>query len=209
MSKPQLHPRYVVFASGKRIAEGSEAEISAFLSAQKLTIDTQDSDQPMPLVFDVDTGAQIELPTVVATAPGQPDTPARPGRPKLGVIAREVTLLPQDWEWLNAQSGGASVTLRKLVLMARRSNEGAGAQRRAQIFCYRFIAAIAGNEVGYEEATRALFAGDAERFATHCATWPADVRTQALKLAHDAFAPLVPVVPVVHPAPHRGSAAPL
>src|SRR4029079_13633389 len=83
-----------------------------------------------------------------------------PGRPKLGVVAREVTLLPRHWEWLNAQPGGASVALRKLVEEARRSNEAKDRLRQAQEALYRFMSTVAGDEAGFEEASRALFAGD-------------------------------------------------
>lgn len=187
MTKPPNNPRYVAFHAGKRIAEGSEAEISAFLIDQKLTAYSPDLNKPMPLIFDIESGAQIELPTVLQPVPVEPQAPAKPGRPKLGVIAREVTLLPQDWEWLNVQSGGASVALRKLVLMARRSNEGAGKVRKAQIICYRFISAIAGNETGYEEASRGLFTLDAHRFTANTEAWPADVRDHARLLASAVF----------------------
>ena len=187
MPKRPTSPRYVAFYAGKRIAEGSEPEIAALLDQQKLTANSPDLPHSMPLVFDIDSGAQIELPVNASSIPSEAGAPARPGRPKLGVIAREVTLLPKDWDWLNVQSGGASVTLRKLVLMARRSNEGAGKVRQAQISCYRFISAIAGDEPGYEEASRGLFTGDAARFEANTQGWPADVRDHARKLANAAF----------------------
>lgn len=105
-----------------------------------------------------------------------------PGRPKLGVVSKEVTLLPRHWAWLSAQPGGASVTLRKLVETARRDNAGAERARTAQDAAYRFIRVMAGNEPGFEEATRSLFAADGERFARYTASWPADVRAHALTL---------------------------
>jgi hypothetical protein len=115
-------------------------------------------------------------------------TPRGPGRPRLGVIAREVTLLPRHWDWLNAQSGGcASVALRKLIDKARKSNSGKDRIRQAQEVSYRFISAMAGNQPGFEEATRALFAGDQRRFEELVATWPEDIRDHAGKLAADAF----------------------
>ncbi|MEM5345774.1 DUF2239 family protein [Paraburkholderia azotifigens] len=109
------------------------------------------------------------------------------GRPKLGVVAREVTLLPRHWEWLNAQSGGASVVLRKLVDAARAASEGKDRARQAQEAAYRFMTAMAGDQAGYEEATRALFASDAARFDAMTATWPADVSDHARKLAKRSF----------------------
>ena len=105
------------------------------------------------------------------------------GRPKLGVVAREITLLPRHWDWLAAQPGGASATLRRLVENARRDGGADGRQRAAREAAYRFLSAVAGNLPGYEEALRALFAGDAARFETQMADWPKDVRAYALRLA--------------------------
>ena len=111
----------------------------------------------------------------------------RPGRPKLGVVAREVTLLPRHWDWLASQPGGASVTLRKLVEQARRANQGRDRKRRAQESAYRFLSAMAGNERGFEEALRSLFAGERKRFDQIIKPWPIDVREHAKKLAAAAF----------------------
>lgn len=105
------------------------------------------------------------------------------GRPKLGVIAREVTLLPRHWEWLSAQPGGASVALRKLVEAAKRSTATREVRRRTQERAYRFMSAMAGDIAGFEESTRALFAGDANKFIQLTAEWPGDVRDYALALA--------------------------
>ena len=118
---------------------------------------------------------------------GLPSTPRGPGRPKLGVVAREVTLLPRHWEWLAEQRGGASVALRRLVDDARRANKDKDRIRQAQEAAYRFIAAMGENKPHYEEVSRALFAGDAERFETWTANWPADVRDHARHLARAAF----------------------
>ena len=124
-----------------------------------------------------------------APAP-EAEGPRGPGRPKLGVVAREVTLLPRHWDWLNAQPGGASVALRRLVETARRANEGKDRVRRAQEAAYRFISAMAGNEPGFEEAARALFANDGQRFEQMTESWPVDVRDHSRKLASAAFAKL-------------------
>lgn len=111
----------------------------------------------------------------------------RPGRPKLGVVGREVTLMPRHWDWLASQPGGASVTLRKLVEQARRANQGTDRKRRAQESAYRFLSAMAGNEPGFEEALRSLFAGKRKRFDQIVEPWPIDVREHAKKLAAVAF----------------------
>ena len=115
--------------------------------------------------------------------------PARrgPGRPRLGVVAREVTLLPRHWDWLALQPGGASVAIRKLVEAARRSSGDKDRVRFAQEATYRFVSAIAGDKPHYEEAIRALFAADAARFDKLIAEWPADIRDHALVLAGRAF----------------------
>jgi len=101
----------------------------------------------------------------------------------MGVVPREVTLLPRHWEWLAAQPGGASVTLRKLVEEARRHGATKDRQREAQERAYHFMSALAGNLPGFEEATRALFANDGPRLSEVTAAWPPDVRTYALKLS--------------------------
>ena len=105
------------------------------------------------------------------------------GRPKLGVVAREVTLLPRHWDWLAAQPGGASVTLRKLVDEARRANVDRDRQRRANECAYHFMSTIAGDMAGFEEASRALFANDAEKFLQQTEAWPSDVRDYVRCLA--------------------------
>jgi hypothetical protein len=111
----------------------------------------------------------------------------KPGRPKLGVVAREVTLLPRHWEWLASQPGGASVAIRKLVEQARKANQGTDRLRIAQEAAYRFMSAMCGNEPGFEEANRTLFAGNQERFAQVVELWPSDLRDHAKKLANLAF----------------------
>ncbi len=158
-----------------------------------------DRGHPEPvLLFDDLTGRQLEIDwrgtayDVVGrllTQRAVAAAPKRPGRPKLGVVAREITLLPRHWEWLSAQPGGASVALRKLVDQARRANEGDDQVRDAQEAAYRFMNAMAGNERGFEEATRALFARDRERFLAMSESWPRDVRAHALRLADRALKP--------------------
>lgn len=115
---------------------------------------------------------------------GNEDAPSRGrGRPRLGVVAREVTLLPRHWEWLASQRGGASHALRRLVDEARRADIGQSRSRAAQETAYRFMSAMAGDLPGFEEASRALFAADRDRFAEQVAAWPPDVRAYAGKLA--------------------------
>jgi hypothetical protein len=152
------------------------------------------------LIFDDATGEPIEVDfrgtaedvlrrlreTVHMGAP-ETEAPRGPGRPKLGVVGREVTLLPRHWDWLNSQPGGASVALHKLVEEARRANAAKDRVRRSQESAYKFMVALAGNLPGFEEATRALFAGNREGYDEEVASWPADVRDHAKKLAAPAF----------------------
>jgi hypothetical protein len=113
--------------------------------------------------------------------------PRGPGRPRLGVVAREVTLLPRHWDWLGSQPGGASVALRKLVDQARRLGEGEDRVRQSREAAYRFMRVMAGDLPGFEEATRALFAGARAQFDELVESWPPDVRDHARKLAASSF----------------------
>jgi len=197
---PGFDTAYIAFDGDRHIASGDLREVAR---AAKQTLDRRND--ASVLVFDGRTSGPIEIDfrgTVddvlarlpdIAAAPAveEPALPAArgPGRPKLGVVAREVTLLPRHWEWLAQQSGGASVALRRLVDEARRANKDKDRLRQAQEAAYRFIAAMAENKPHYEEVARALFAGDAERFETWTTTWPADVRDHARRLAAAAFEP--------------------
>jgi uncharacterized protein len=119
--------------------------------------------------------------------PEYPETPRRAGRPRLGVIPREITLLPRHWAWLEAQPGGASVTLRRLVDEARKDTAGRERIRVAQEAAYRFMNAVAGDLPGFQEALRAMYAGNAGRFEQEISVWPRDVREHARTLATAAL----------------------
>ena len=116
---------------------------------------------------------------------GEPSEPRGRGRPKLGVVAREVTLLPRQWEWLSAEPGGASAVLRRLVDEARRDGGSLRNRRTAQEAAYQFMLAIAGDLAGYEEAARALFADDRPKLEQQILEWPADIRAHVIRLAFD------------------------
>lgn len=133
------------------------------------------------------TGPATGSATGAATTDEADATRRGRGRPKLGVVAREVTLLPRHWTWLNAQPGGASAALRKLVEQARRGNGDGDRRRAGQEAVYRFMHAIAGDRPGFEAAARALFAGDLGRLEDAIADWPHDIREHATMLAAHAL----------------------
>jgi len=175
------------FAGVERLAAGALPEVAMTVKAALA------ADPTVPvLVFNDVTGAVVDLDLRGSEAeirarlepPMDIDPPARGrGRPKLGVVAREVTLLPRHWDWLAAQPGGASQALRRLIDQARRADDGRTEIRRRQEAAYRFLCVLAGNLPGFEEAARALFANDRARFAEQTAAWPQDVCHHATKLA--------------------------
>ena len=188
---------YIAFDGDRCIASG---DLRMVARAAKETLDRRED--AAVLVFDSSSGpVEIDfrgsvddvlarLPDhegAAATEDTASPAPRGPGRPKLGVVAREVTLLPRHWEWLAQQSGGASVALRRLVDEARRANKDKDRVRQAREAAYRFIAAMGENKPHYEEVARALFAGDAGRFEAWTAAWPADIRDHARRLAATAF----------------------
>ena len=148
--------------------------------------------------------AQVLTQSPAQTPEGDADDDASvaktgPGRPRLGVVAREVTLLPRHWAWLASQPGGASVALRKLVEQARKDSLMQDERRLSQEASYRFMSAMAGSLAGFEEAARALFAADRPRFEALIAPWPADIQTHLLQLAQSALVPVNTLNPTEPP----------
>jgi len=185
---------FTAFEGQRRLVSGPLAEVA-------LAIKRAECHAMEPIaIFSDATGRAIDLdlrggpdevlarlPETVAAIPRSEAMPGEPrgrGRPRLGVVAREVTLLPRHWEWLNAQPGGASVALRKLVDEARRSSGDRDRQRAARDAAYHFMSAMAGNLPHFEDASRALFADDRRRFVSGIASWPADIRDHVVKLAY-------------------------
>lgn len=172
----------MAFAGVNLIAKGPIEQVAAVAHAHLKAHKEQSL-----LFFDCETAEQIELDlrgtckevlarlAPAASAP-QPDKRPGPGRPKLGVVCQEVCLLPRHWEWLGTQPAGASGTLRRLVDEARKANAGKDRARRSQEAAHRFMWAMAGNFAGFEEATRAFFAGDYPKMKRLMRGWPADVR---------------------------------
>jgi hypothetical protein len=194
----ETQQRCIAFEDAQRIASGELAEVALAAKAavdrgaQVIIFDDATS-EPIEVDFRGSAGDVLQRLAHPARKPAAAAaTPRGPGRPKLGVVAREVTLLPRHWDWLNAQPGGASVALRKLIDAARRANEGKDRVRRSQETAYRFMSAMAGNRPGFEEATRALFAGQRKRFDDLVAAWPQDVGAHARELAAPAFEGMTP-----------------
>jgi hypothetical protein len=161
---------HIAFSGFQRIASGTLAQ--AYAGSREA---------PAPLIFDTETGRLVDIDPRFP-----PDgRPSRPGRPKLGVVAREITLLPRHWDWLASQPGGASVALRKLVEEASRNPRARLRARRDAI--YRLATALVGDAPGYEETIRALYAGAREDFQAYIEAWPPDVRAVLEEMAQEAF----------------------
>jgi hypothetical protein len=187
---------FTAFAGFRRLASGSLADVALAVRKASRAAGTETI-----VIFDDADGRSIDLdlrgteqeivarlppltPNSETVADGPPESePRGRGRPRLGVVAREVTLLPRHWDWLGTQPGGASVALRKLIEQARRAGADGDRRRAARDAAYHFMSAIAGNLPGFEEASRALFADDDRRFGELIAAWPGDVRDHIVKLA--------------------------
>jgi hypothetical protein len=180
---------YTAFVGEILIASGAT---EAMLPIVKARFDRNPGD--LLLIFEDQTGRQVDfdlrgaLNDVVARA-----LPARPrpgpGRPKLGVVSREVSLLPRHWDWLEQQQNGASAALRRLVDAARKREPGEQRARLAREAIGRFMSAMAGNLPGYEEAGRALYASNRARFEELILDWPADIRGYIQRRIEEAFPP--------------------
>ena len=164
------------FAGELWIATGDEEEVRAALHAMG-------DDAQGVLLFDDATGRQVDI----DLRGNRQEPPRGRGRPRLGVQPREVTLLPRHWEWLAAQPGGASVTLRRLVEEARKAAQAKPSPRAAMDAAYHFLTVMAGDRPGYEAAIRALYAKDRTGFETASALWPSAIRDHGMGLAGPAF----------------------
>ncbi len=184
---------HFAFKGHRRVASGNRADVAAAVRDLAET-----GDLSFVLMFD-DTGRQFDVDLsgsvedvrrrAGATAPPRQDPAVakKRGRPKLGVVGREITLLPRHWQWLETQRGGPSAALRRLVDQARGANRDRDRVREAQDAINRFLSAVAGDLPGFEEATRALYRGECDRFAAEIARWPVDVRSQVQRWMDDAF----------------------
>ncbi|ABS26261.1 DUF2239 family protein [Anaeromyxobacter sp. Fw109-5] len=183
MSETMDEPRYTAFAGVRLLASGARRDVLLAVKAH------HDAGGDPVLVFEDATGRQLDFdlrgtPEQVVARVAAPR--AGPGRPKLGVVSREVSLLPRHWEWLEQQPNGSSAALRRLVDEARKREPDRARARRVREAAGRFMWAMAGDLPGFEEASRALYAGDAKRLGTLVRTWPKDVRAHLLALSEEA-----------------------
>lgn len=186
------YPAYSAFSGVHLVASGplDRVLLAAAASVREAGAEQGGRAPPMILFFEDATGRQVdmnlhgtpeellarELPPAPEAADDASDEGHRArGRPKLGVVSREVTLLPRHWAWLETQRGGASAALRRLVEEASRQDEGAARLRQTREAVGRVMGALAGDLPGFEEASRALYAGDEPRFLALIAPWPEDV----------------------------------
>lgn len=165
---------YTLFVGDEIVASGNMVEVARAIAALPQSARSSDV-----LVFNNDTGHQTDVDPRLAAA-NDSDQVRGPGRPKLGVVAREVTLLPRHWDWLASRPEGASAALRRLVDEARHADGGRAGREAA----FHFLKAVAGDRPSYEEAMRALFAEDRSALERHMASWPAAIRDYALMLAY-------------------------
>lgn len=186
----QSIPPYSAFQGNCLISSGSLEDVA--LAAHSATGARPDASI---LIFENASGKQVDL-DLHGTAQdvrqrhnGAGMEPPRrsPGRPKLGVVAREVTLLPRHWEWLGQQPGGASVALRKLVENARRDDDGTAQARRARDAAAGFMQTMAGNLPRFEDALRSLYRQDKAQLLALIEAWPADIRAHIAALAKGSF----------------------
>lgn len=182
-SIPESH--YIAFAGVRRVAAGPLREL---LPVLKQRFDQDPSE--LVLAFETDTGRQIDFDlrgSLEEVLERHAAVPARgPGRPKLGVASREISLLPRHWSWLEEHPNGISGALRRLVEHAMKNESGPDRARRLRSGLSRFLSAMAGDRPHYEEACRALFAGETERFEGLIQRWPKDIREHALQQANQA-----------------------
>ncbi|MFC4452523.1 DUF2239 family protein [Deinococcus sonorensis] len=177
------HPTYSSFQGHTHIVTGTLTDM--LHRTQRYA--EQPGGAPL-LIFEDHTGRQLDFDfrgdiKAILAREVPPAPRAGPGRPKLGVVSREVSLLPRHWDWLEQQRGGASATLRRLIDEARRHDAGPERERQRQEAAGRVMTALAGDLPGYEEASRALYAGRTDLLAEHTAAWPPDVRAYVLRLA--------------------------
>lgn len=206
MGRIDWQNRFLAFRDDKLIADGNQLEVALKLKAEGAEpalrrgeillfagsdgrqIDLHLSGSELDIERRYGAPPQLESASAIVDSAEAASTEKKPrGRPKLGVIGHEVTLLPRHWAWLDTQRGGASATLRRLVDAERKASVDSDSRRASQDRANRFVSAMAGDREGFEEATRALYASNREGFEAASATWARDIRRMAKSMAADAF----------------------
>lgn len=176
---------YVAFVGARSVAAGHLADVFPILQKRQLKNPSE-----LVLLFEVETGRQVELDVRRSLAEllerEEGTKTSGPGRPRLGVVSREVSLLPRHWVWLEEQPNGISAALRRLVEQGIKTEPGKQRAQRMRAALSRVLGAIAGDRPNFEEACRALYAGDVERFEALVARWPHDIKAYATQHAADA-----------------------
>lgn len=165
-----METTYTAFADHKHLLQ-THSDLSVLLQ----TVEGELKKGVTVTVFDDHTGQRTELepqPDLAAVSERLSGRRSGPGRPKLGVQSREVSLLPRHWDWLNEQPGGASAALRRLVEVARKCDAGRDQVRAAQEGMHKALSALAGDEPGFEEALRHLYAEDFAGVRELIQNWP-------------------------------------
>ncbi len=185
---------YTAFESGKVISSGTLADVVINLK-KKLG----KSNHTSVLIFNDTTGRTMDFNfsgsekevlkrlEIYTQTPDSKEQPIGPGRPKLGVFSREVSLLPRHWEWLASQSGGASAVLRRLVEEAKKTSSQTITTKHAQERTYHFMSVVAGDFKGYEEVLRSLYKKDKSNFFSEMSEWPKDIVSYIRKISGPVF----------------------
>ena len=171
---------------------GNDRLITDSLLNVALTIKTQQNTSTPVLIFNDQTGQAIDVHIIGSTADiqqryAEPEAIKKVGRPKLGVISREITLLQKHWDWLDQQSSSASAVIRKLIDQELNNPLSKSNIMLAKQATDRFMSAMLGNMPNYEEATRALYQGNKDQFLQLIEHYPIDLKTYVLTLSQHVF----------------------
>lgn len=207
----QIQHTFTAFQNNNMLTSGQPWEVAIALKAA-MKVDRESEF----LCFDDSKGSFIDLnlsgsyeDIIERYKPAEPTSQknkhSKAGRPSLGVISKEITLLPRHWEWLAQQESSASATLRKLVETAIKSNSQEELVRQAKATTDRFMISMLGDEINYENAARALYRGDKVQFRDLTRRWPADLRHHVMRLSAPVFQSSVDQPSKTQPAKTRPS----
>ncbi|WP_444923169.1 DUF2239 family protein [Microbulbifer sp. DLAB2-AF] len=177
-------PEYIAIERQQLIARGTLESIVRQVKSRETPLE--------PMVFSTDNCQRIEIDwqgdietVLTRLKPSTTPTSAKRGRPKLGVISKEVTLLPRHWEWLRQQPGGASVILRKLVEQAQKDISLEERITTSQHQLDRFMLQVVGDAPGFEDASRSLYRNSKVSFEKAIRAWPEEIKHFVLAKFND------------------------